>query len=76
MPLTMRINWDKLTEHEKKLMFWFQAKAQLERKHYECIRVNGEMLCEWCKKPYWKHEADQNFPQSLVVDCEGRKLHL
>lgn len=57
-------------------VFWLKARFQLERKHYECIRVNGDIICKWCKKPYYKHRAPFEWCPTMVIDCEGRQLKL
>lgn len=57
-------------------LFWLKARLQLERKAYECIRVNGDIICRWCKKPYYKHRAPFEWCPTMVIDCEGRQLKL
>lgn len=62
---------------EERRLFWHKSRSQLESKWYECIRVNGEILCRWCRLPYWRHR--QPLPETiptLVVDCQGRRLKL
>jgi hypothetical protein len=64
-------------DDENRLIFWLKARQQLERKRYECIRVDGGMLCEWCKRPYRKHpQPEPELCPTLVTDCEGRRLKL
>lgn len=41
------------------------------------IRASGEVICEVCGKPYWRHEqvAKAEVP-TLVRACDGRLLKL
>lgn len=43
----------------------------------ECIRAGGEVICEICRRPYWRHRqvAKKEVP-TLVRACDGRLLKL
>lgn len=43
----------------------------------ECFRASGEVICDICEKPYWKHTqvAKRDCP-TLVRVCDGRLLKL
>lgn len=39
------------------------------------IRTSGDMVCEVCGKPYWKHVLHPEWPW-LHVCCDGKLLKL
>lgn len=42
----------------------------------ECVRASGEVICEECGKPYWKHAQVTKEVPTLVRACDGRLLKL
>jgi hypothetical protein len=67
--------WDELSPALKQRMFWHLAQRQLESKHYECIRVDGNQICKWCHRRYGDHpRPEPELVPTLHVDCEGRRL--
>lgn len=53
--------------------------AETNSKEVEVIRVDGNMICPTCGKPYWRHPWDEvnvdwqkNF--FLHIGCDGKRL--
>ncbi len=42
----------------------------------ECVRVSGNILCDVCNRPYWRHPSVTSEAPSLVRACDGRLLKL
>ena len=41
-----------------------------------CIRVSGEMECEECGRPYWRHPRVTDEVPTLMRACDGRLLKI